>query len=419
MTDDNTRPISVAELLARNGTIGSPPVSGHRRRKRRNAVSVADLTGEIPIVSDEEATSGPEDTESSETVVVYSPATETEIVENPDESDIGEHAGYAETAAYTVVGESAETTEYITAAEYAEDAETQEDTLAEDSGATDYTDAPDYTPDYADTTDAEPAGNTVSDVIEESAVVVETPEAVVATEGVEYAEAADGDGDAGYSETVETVERDEAVGAAEVPAPQPVVAAPPRSRIPLPRRRRGPERSHDPRPQRRSSGAEQMTYDPVDEAVDLAELVADQAPPAEELRSYLRSSTGTLFSGETVADDLARRGLVSETDDHGDEDYASADVAAPRRSALSTVGDSVVAVVQSLFAVVFGAGLFIAFDQLWRWNNVVALALSTLVIVALVVGVHLVRKTEDFVSILIAVAVGILVTFGPLALQST
>ena len=33
-------PISVAELLARNGTIGSPPVGGHRRRKRRNAVSV-------------------------------------------------------------------------------------------------------------------------------------------------------------------------------------------------------------------------------------------------------------------------------------------------------------------------------------------------------------------------------------------
>jgi hypothetical protein len=65
MTDDNTRPISVAELLARNGTIGSPPVSGHRRRKRRDAVSVADLTGEIPVVSDEEGAPAPEDTESS------------------------------------------------------------------------------------------------------------------------------------------------------------------------------------------------------------------------------------------------------------------------------------------------------------------------------------------------------------------
>ena len=35
------------------------------------------------------------------------------------------------------------------------------------------------------------------------------------------------------------------------------------------------------------------------------------------------------------------------------------------------------------------------------------------------IGVHVVRKTEDFLSILIAALVGILVTFGPLALQAT
>ena len=48
-----TRPISVAELLAKNGTIGAPPVGGGRRRRRRgnsDAVTVAELTGEIPIV---------------------------------------------------------------------------------------------------------------------------------------------------------------------------------------------------------------------------------------------------------------------------------------------------------------------------------------------------------------------------------
>ena len=48
-----TRPISVAELLAKNGTIGSPPVGGGRRRRRRgnsDAVTVAELTGEIPIL---------------------------------------------------------------------------------------------------------------------------------------------------------------------------------------------------------------------------------------------------------------------------------------------------------------------------------------------------------------------------------
>ena len=73
-------------------------------------------------------------------------------------------------------------------------------------------------------------------------------------------------------------------------------------------------------------------------------------------------------------------------------------------------------VLQSILAVAFGAGLFVAFDQLWRWNNVVALVLSVLVILGLVVGVRVVRKTEDIASTLIAVAVGALITLGPLAL---
>ena len=49
----STRPISVAELLARNGTIGAPPVGGRRRRRRGNtdSVTVAELTGEIPIIT--------------------------------------------------------------------------------------------------------------------------------------------------------------------------------------------------------------------------------------------------------------------------------------------------------------------------------------------------------------------------------
>jgi hypothetical protein len=34
-SQDSTRPISVAELLARNGTIGAPPVGGRRRRMQR------------------------------------------------------------------------------------------------------------------------------------------------------------------------------------------------------------------------------------------------------------------------------------------------------------------------------------------------------------------------------------------------
>ncbi|HNA52593.1 MAG TPA: hypothetical protein PK594_17200, partial [Mycobacterium sp.] len=87
---------------------------------------------------------------------------------------------------------------------------------------------------------------------------------------------------------------------------------------------------------------------------------------------------------------------------------------------LAALGRAGLAALQSILAVAFGAGLFIAFDQLWRWNNIVALVLSVLVILGLVVAVRVVRKTEDIASTLIAVAVGALVTLGPLALlQST
>src|SRR5579884_4145454 len=53
--DPEGRPISVAELLARNGTLGAPAVTRRRRRRRgdNEAVSVAELTGEIPILDDE------------------------------------------------------------------------------------------------------------------------------------------------------------------------------------------------------------------------------------------------------------------------------------------------------------------------------------------------------------------------------
>ena len=83
---------------------------------------------------------------------------------------------------------------------------------------------------------------------------------------------------------------------------------------------------------------------------------------------------------------------------------------------MSSFARGALVVGQCILAVLFGAGLFIAFDQLWKWNNIVALVLSVLVILGLVVGVRVVRKTEDIGSTLIAVAVGALVTLGPLAL---
>ncbi|MEJ6538465.1 MAG: hypothetical protein QNL98_14690, partial [Mycobacterium sp.] len=173
-SDDSTRPISVAELLARNGTIGAPPVSGRRHRRRGNdqSVTVAELTGEIPVIR---ATEVPVASEATEEPVYEEPVYEEPVAEEPvAEEPVAEEPVYAEPA-------SAETVVIYT----------------DDSIYTDYTDYTDYT---------EPAS---------------------------------------------------------------VAGSPPLSSAPLPSRERGLELSHDPRPQRRSSGAEQMTCDPVDQSVDL------------------------------------------------------------------------------------------------------------------------------------------------------
>jgi hypothetical protein len=320
----NTRPISVAELLAKNGTIGAPPVGGRRRRRRGNSdsVTVAELTGEIPIV--------------------------------------GEHVEHH-------VDET-ETTRIIPVV-------ADEPVAASTNGVVD----------HVDEFEAEPAEDEYEDVDDDYADVV-----------------------ADYVAHIDQRDVD--------PDPVEFFAPPPRR----------PQYTPDTGRYRASAsrGAEQMSPDPVDGYEDLVlvesqEIEDEDAEAAveekakDELPSYLRSTAGPLFGGQTVADDLARRGAppAPEDIDLGDDEDTDA---AP--SPMSSFLRGAWVVGQCIIAVAFGAGLFIAFDQLWKWNNIVALVLSVLVILGLVVGVRVVRKTEDIGSTLIAVAVGALVTLGPLAL---
>ena len=194
------------------------------------------------------------------------------------------------------------------------------------------------------------------------------------------------------------------------------------------------------------SGAEHMSPDPVTpysgtpvEVTD-AEVRADEprTGPATDTAAHagapLSESDSTLFGGgQTLADELARRGGFEKATEKPAEKPAGKPTGKPAeknagdakafqgprapRGRLDALWLGTVAVVQSVLAVLLGAGLFLAFDQLWRWNSIVALVLSVLVILGLVVGVRVVRKTEDIASTLIAVAVGALITLGPLALS--
>jgi len=316
-----TRPISVAELLARNGTIGEPSVTRRRRRRRgdSHAVTVAELTGEIPVIRDDK--------------------------HHEDEQGANGAVQVAEPL-------RAEPAELVAAP------------ASEDQPKTAY-----------------------------------------------------------WSE------------------PEPRWPKSP----PQPQRLSGPERSPYPRPLPQTerpadrtgqSDAEDMSPDPVDHYTDIPVDVMDsevrEAEPAIEDSAYVRSylqSDSTLFGGQTLADELARRrGAEQAADSLADKELGGAqDLEAGRADEAEQLHKPVgrlealwrgsLIVLQSILAVAFGAGLFVAFDELWRWNSIVALVLSVLVILGLVVGVRVVRKTEDIASTLIAVAVGALITLGPLALS--
>ncbi|MBJ7382891.1 MAG: hypothetical protein JHC55_00190 [Mycolicibacterium sp.] len=372
--DSATRPISVAELLARNGTIGAPPAGGRRRRRRGNSdsVTVAELTGEIPIVS-----AAPEQLvqERREPAPTPEPVVEEPPRHEEPAAEAEPEAGVDAAVEPEVVAESEEFSELAPA-------EVDADEAAEQPT------------DEAQADEAQAQDAPAQDV------------------------RADADLEAEYASHLEQRDAD----------PLPIEFTP------LPRRSRTAT-AYDA-----AGGAEQMSPDPVtdddDDAADDLELdfagiassATDTRDDTDETKdtkpSYLRSGADTLFGGgQSVADDIARRGRQPgpEEIDLGDDARADGTVdVTPDDDKVESPGSTFLSglwiVAQCVLAVAFGAGLFVAFDQLWKWNNIVALVLSVLVILGLVVGVRVVRKTEDIGSTLIAVAVGALVTLGPLAL---
>lgn len=349
----STRPISVAELLARNGTIGAPPAGGRRRRRRgdTDSISVAELTGEIPIVTDQ--------------AVAEEPVAQQVVV---DEPVVDEPAAESETQIIEPVADQPE----------------EPSSPASSNGVVDHQDETETVDDSEDAGVEDESDDNYAGAVSEYAAYIEQRETDV-----------------------------------DLP-----FFAPPRRSSVAARRFKAvggdaEEMSPDPDPV-----DEEVAVDwsdsadgpvEVDDDVDALDAVGDlndDAKDSDATVAYLRPATGTLFGGQTVADDLARRGTRPAPEDVDLDEKTETD----KPKAMSSFMHGVWIVGQCVLAVAFGAGLFVAFDQLWKWNNIVALVLSVLVILGLVVGVRVVRKTEDIGSTLIAVAVGALVTLGPLAL---
>ena len=83
----------------------------------------------------------------------------------------------------------------------------------------------------------------------------------------------------------------------------------------------------------------------------------------------------------------------------------------------SSASQWLILIAQVLASAVAGAALFIGFQQLWSSLPWVAFALAVVVIVGLVAMVRVLRRSNDTVSIALAVIVGLGVTCGPLLLR--
>lgn len=145
---------------------------------------------------------------------------------------------------------------------------------------------------------------------------------------------------------------------------------------------------------------------PTDRTLDTDDLtstsVADEAPTPAAEAPAVRS--------EPVADDPAPTVAAPATDVEASDH--------PGRE-LSPVVAWLLIIGQALAGLAVGVGLFWGFTELWKWNVYFALVLAVLVIFGIVTFAHLVRRTKDLTTTLLALGVGLIVTIGPLVLLAT
>ncbi|MEZ7238886.1 hypothetical protein QYS60_14085 [Rhodococcus sp. GXMU-t2271] len=364
MTDGNstdTGQISVAELLARNGQKVNSRAGGRRRRGVSGGISVAELTGEIPVTVPESAQTskaGVPETEDSETAAPETAVPETAVSEAEDSG-----AGVPEAAPVVSAPPKAQTPEPSKAqTPEPSKAQTPEPPKAQTPVAAEADRRESRRPEAESSGPETPVPTSLHRTREESAaepvppVKVESPTEIIRP----------------------AVLPRRARAHAEVAANAPARPAD----TPEPRLLSGP--ASDLR------GSSDDTADGETETIGKAVAADEQDAEQREKPASRRgaaASAETPSAAEAPSDTGKSRGAIAQW--------------------AWLIGEGIVAIVA-------GALLFKGFEQLWDVLPWVAFALALLVIVGLVAMVRILRRTDDIASQLIALAVGAFVTFGPL-----
>lgn len=488
-SDPDSRPISVAELMARakeqgatdvaDAAASSPAATGRRHRGGKGAVSVAELTGEIPRIGDK-ATTPPPTRDFNAADVAERTATDRSDAEATATVDAETTATVDAEAATTAdadpAPQSTAPSDQDTAAQRRIDYAGQE-TKAESKPASNAEPEADPSPADDQHSDEETTGviasvqaySQVDDNPEEdhralSAAerereferyrnfedVDETPAPAsepkkrkrglfgrgrkdTAAQAAASADAAPDYPDNTDHEVTQLIPM--------VTAPQPPTTAPEGHEAPVPVPVEIAESEPVPSPPPATPPADSGRY----LRFDIDDNDDDASAPAA------RDDDSTSTS-ETAKVDIAKAG-PSQPDNLAysavDEDDSRATVATPMSAAPAqdtaavrtqltesaaarseierepAVGEShetspsvqwLLLIGQVLAGLAVGVALFWGFTELWRWNVYFALVLAVAVIFGLVTLVHVVRRSQDLISTLLALGVGLLVTIGPLVL---
>ncbi|QXF83052.1 hypothetical protein HBA53_20175 [Rhodococcus pyridinivorans] len=414
---NDTGQISVAELLARNGQKVGTRAGGRRRRGASGGISVAELTGEIPITRADSK------------------------VERHTPTDVESAAGQADSSSSTAAVEAETPPKAVPAPRKVETPKLETPKAA--TFALSDIEKTTVTPRVAVETKTPPVKTgTSTPAVTKTPPAAKTPPTAKAPSGPAAKVPAAADA---VSKT-DTVSKTDAVSKTAASTKVASKAAPPKIESPtevirpeaLPRRARAHLGAAAPGAQSGEGAAvadkkadkksEKASAPAVSvRKADVAEprLLSGPASDLQGTGADADDSTDTIGAAgaapdapEGVASSRSRKsrgkGGKSTSDAADDSARKSADDESTDAEQGSGLKQWALLIGESVAAIVAGGLLFKGFERLWDLMPWVAFALALLVIVGLVALVRVLRRTDDITSQLIALAVGAFVAFGPL-----
>lgn len=420
------RRISLAELLAREGGTPPAPAGGRRRRHRggENSITVAELTGEIPVIRDDQPAPGTEAPAEQPEVSAVPEAPAAQAVQPAPAAPAQQAAYEPEVVTPEVVEPEPAAPEPAAQAAPAEQADQDDDEPITSSflAAAVAAPGPVETPAPQESAPQEP----------EAPAVDETP---AQPEGRRGGLLRWGRGSRAAEAPQEPVQEPAAEPVAEQAA-EPAAAladgAPAADAAPADAPQADAPRAEDGRDYAWSrwdqaeapimATADFNTAQVRERQSRFAEVEADDTvdvkpvavpTPDVDLDAPVAPDTAAL-SAQQIDDARAE-----ETPDFlakpGDED-ADAD----EKDAATGKGRGWAALAaEVVLGLAAGAGLFYGFFKLWNWGGgwptiALTVVLAFIVIIGIVTFTHYLRKTTDYLTLGLALFVGLVITFGPL-----